>query len=446
MKRILFFVIVVITAITCNTHQGTGNNSTQQASSGQPLGLLFERADKLAGIPLASTPFGGSELPAVVDLSANMPPVGNQGDQQSCVAWTVAYALKSYQEKLESGGQINFSPSFIYNQINNGLNVPTYMTDALKVLSEQGVCRLEEMPYNEKDWTTKPSEQTRTNATAYRIDFWRQVNVQDNKEVKAQLAAGYPVMIGAEVSKKFITDGYGQKENYVWSETGESAGGHAMLLVGYDDNKKQFKLMNSWGTEWGDRGFGYLDYKLASQVIKYGFVARDAYTNYARNTPVETPVTTTTLVDSRLTDYDDYNQFAADTASISSSDVQYNVENQSDQANGLTMRIDGHLHIPVNYGRKFRVMVHIFNSATNQQVGSLIYPGYSDVNGYAASYTEEYDIATAGLNNATWWLHIPYNAINIPASITYNLYAVPTLFIDNYGVTSGKRIDFWLKK
>ena len=61
------------------------------------LGMLIETPEKLAGIPLASTPAGGSELPESVDLSDKMPPVGNQGIQQSCVAWAVAYALKSYQ-------------------------------------------------------------------------------------------------------------------------------------------------------------------------------------------------------------------------------------------------------------------------------------------------------------------------------------------------------------
>ncbi len=446
MKRYLCLLVVTFSFISCKWF-GTDTKTTQQ-----PLGLLFEESNKLAGIPLASTPFGGTELPALVDLSPNMPPIGDQGQQQSCVAWTVAYALKSYQEKLESGGQINFSPAFIYNQINNGMNVPTYMTDALKVLSEQGVCRLEEMPYNENDWISKPTEQARKNATPYRIDFWRQVNIQDNKEVKAQLAAGYPVMIGADVSKQFISDGYNLKGGYVWKEKGESAGGHAMLLVGYDDIKKQFKMMNSWGTQWGDNGFGYIDYALFGRVVQYGFVARDAYTNYAKNETVQTiepPVAPKTWVDSATTNtlnYSDNNQYAYDTASINSTKVQYNVENPNDLANGLTMRIDGNLHIPVNYGRKFRVMVHIYNSATKQQVGSLIYPGYSDVNGYAASYTQEYDIATSGLNYSTWWLHVPYSAINIPAGITYNLYAVPTLFIDNYGITRGKQIDFWLKK
>ena len=84
--------------------------------------------------------------------------------QQSCVAWAVAYALKSYQEKVESGQQSKFSPSFIYNQINNGQNAPTYITDALNVLSQQGVCPYDEMPYDANDWVTKPSQQATSDA------------------------------------------------------------------------------------------------------------------------------------------------------------------------------------------------------------------------------------------------------------------------------------------
>src|SRR4051794_11326797 len=65
------------------------------------LGMMPESKNKLAGIPLASTPLGGAELPSSVDLSDKMPDVGNQGGQQSCVAWAVAYALKGYQEDVE---------------------------------------------------------------------------------------------------------------------------------------------------------------------------------------------------------------------------------------------------------------------------------------------------------------------------------------------------------
>src|SRR5690606_5227844 len=131
------------------------------------LGLKFTPADQLQGIPLASTPYSGTELPSSFDLSNNLPPAGNQGNQNSCVAWAVGYAYKSYQEKKEEessylvNGQLNndalFSPSFIYNQINNGVDGGSFFTDALNILSQQGCLKWADMPYNEMDYLTQPS-------------------------------------------------------------------------------------------------------------------------------------------------------------------------------------------------------------------------------------------------------------------------------------------------
>jgi C1A family cysteine protease len=41
-------------------------------------------------------------------------------------------------------------------------------------------------------------------------------------------------------------------------------GGHAVMAVGYDDEKKHFIIQNSWGTEWGDKGFFYMPYDYAA--------------------------------------------------------------------------------------------------------------------------------------------------------------------------------------
>ena len=448
MKRyFLPLICAALVSLLFHSCNSSDKKNSQHDGHEVPLGMLFEKQDKLAGIPLASTPFGGGELPASVDLSDKMPPVGNQGIQQSCVAWAVAYALTSYQEKQELGQQYLFSPSFIYNQINNGMNAPTYVTDALNVLSDQGVCELTEMPYNENDWLTKPSATAKEDAKKFRIDFWRQVNIQDTKEVKAQLAAGYPVIIGADVTKEFIDEGYAKKADFIWKDAGTSAGGHCMLLVGYNDQKNAFRVMNSWGKDWGDNGFTWIDYKFFPTVIKYGFVAKDAVTpnapniadnnnpgnnNNDQNNPPK---------ENENNPYDDPTAF--EKIDFTSTNVEHNVKNASDPSLGYTMKIEGRVDIPASYGKKFQIVVHIYNSATNRQVKSLIYPTYSDINGYAAGYTPVYDVTAEGFRNGTWWIAIPYSSIDMPSGRN-NFYAIPTLFVDNFGIAFGEKINFYV--
>ena len=48
---------------------------------------------------------------------------------------------------------------------------------------------------------------------------------------------------------------------YIYRKFKEESGGHAMLVVGYDDDMNAFKVVNSWGKEWGNDGFVWIDYK-----------------------------------------------------------------------------------------------------------------------------------------------------------------------------------------
>src|SRR5690606_27469222 len=115
----------------------------------RPTGLQFASPEDLRGVPLASTPYAGEALPTRVDLSDRLPPPGDQGAQNSCVGWAVAYALKSYQEHVEEQLPLVvapgvpdpdrvFSPSFIYNQINNGVDGGALFADGLNVLTQVG--------------------------------------------------------------------------------------------------------------------------------------------------------------------------------------------------------------------------------------------------------------------------------------------------------------------
>ena len=80
------------------------------------LGALPDTPDNLKGVPYHTRPADSSNtngeravstLAAQVDLSANVPPVGNQGAQNWCTAWSIGYYYAGYQERVEHG----WSPS-----------------------------------------------------------------------------------------------------------------------------------------------------------------------------------------------------------------------------------------------------------------------------------------------------------------------------------------------
>src|SRR5262249_32880492 len=159
------------------------------AANGQrALGLKFTPEEQLRGIPFASTPYSGDRLPSSADLSAQMPPPGNQGGQPSCVAWAVAYAVKSYQEQSELNCGVRqpddtvnpahvFSPAFIYNQlVHQGGGM--LFEDALDLVHERGVATMDKFPYDAANDTERPKEDVLHQAYQYRIDTWRRVNFE----------------------------------------------------------------------------------------------------------------------------------------------------------------------------------------------------------------------------------------------------------------------------
>ncbi|HVK97029.1 MAG TPA: hypothetical protein VM368_04385, partial [Flavisolibacter sp.] len=66
-----------------------------------------------------------------------------------------------------------------------------------------------------------------------------------------------------------------------------------------------------------------------------------------------------------------------------------------------------------------------------------------DIDKYVAGYTQPVPLDDARWRGK-WWVHIPYAAMDLPPGKTY-LYGIPTLFVDNYAVAKGERLDFWLE-
>ena len=251
-----------------------------------PLGLLpsqgdFPRLDLKSLETLAS-------LPTSVDLSAYLPPVGQQGTANCCSAWVLGYYLKSYQEGREWGWDVRtaahqFSPSWLYNQrpagdctSDDGMS----FSSALHLLQSQGAATLAAFPYDQNDICTQPSAEVMAGAYPYRIASYANVfcgaGTADLTVLKTLLSQGVPVAMAMPVYDSFY-DGAERTPAFIdCPSAGETYwGGHGMLVVGYDDAIGGFKAVNSWGLAWGDRGYCYLSYAFVQQKVWEAWTAED---------------------------------------------------------------------------------------------------------------------------------------------------------------------------
>ncbi|PKL74960.1 MAG: hypothetical protein CVV27_17825, partial [Candidatus Melainabacteria bacterium HGW-Melainabacteria-1] len=380
------------------------------------------------------------------------------------VGWATAYALKSYQEKVEErrnfapNGRVDpkavFSPAFIYNQINNGRDGGSTFIDALNLLSNQGAVSLAEMPYNDRDYRSAPPRHLLSNARRYRIDYWRQVNIRDLKEVKAQLNAGYPVLIGALIDEGFLKT----KGNLIWSkQSGQGLGGHAMVIVGYDDSRQAFKLINSWGSDWGDKGFGWIAYKFFPTVVREGYVAKDALNGTGpqpdlRPTPDPDPerLPDPELTDEEYVDDSYHEEPIADQAEFRITGVDHNIEAPAPEYTqyGPFMKLTGPIQIPAGAGQQMQVVVRFYydngKGGKGQPVPSRIPEIFSLADeGITVTGTPEIALPAEGVNDE-WYAYIPYNAFTLkPGRV--NLVAEPMLYVDNFGIRTGELIPFWVQ-
>lgn len=243
-------------------------------------GGLYNQAKHL-NVPLMHTyDFVGEtmmqQLPSnVSSYYLNSPIPGNQGSQGSCSGWAVGYAAMSvlaYQKYGQDWLFATMSPSFVYNQVkvSSDCNSGAYLVDALELVKEQGVCRLDEMPYNEYDCSNMPGTLQLLSAEQNKISYAR-VDEKNIVEIKGMLLLGYPIVFGFYVTSSFYEMLY---SNAIWYTDirGDDDGYHFCCIVGYDDNRRLLKVQNSWGSA-GDDGYFWISYDLVNQgVLKEAYV------------------------------------------------------------------------------------------------------------------------------------------------------------------------------
>ena len=213
-------------------------------------------------------------LPVAVDLRPLCPPVQDQGQQGSCTAHALAGAMgilrcRAVNDGLWQGGEYRPSRAFIYYQERasegaTALDNGAVLFDGVAVV-ETGVPDETAMPYSDLDYTTPPPASVErvhrvTNADPLALDL---------ATILGTLAQGYPVVVGVQVHPSFEAAGdNGGAGDVPLPTAGEEAlGGHAITLVGYDLARGVVRFRNSWGTSWGDGGYGTLAFGYVTDAL-----------------------------------------------------------------------------------------------------------------------------------------------------------------------------------
>lgn len=221
-------------------------------------------------------------LPAKKDLSQWCSPVENQLNLGSCTA-NAGIGLLEYFEKRAFGKHLDASRLFLYKTTRNLLgwtgDTGAWLRTTMQAMVLFGAPPAQYWPYDVSKFDVEPDAFNYAFASSYKaIQYYRLDQPGFSgasllNRVKLFIAHGYPSMFGFTVYNFGNADG-----EFAFPEPGDGVkGGHAVVAVGYDDNRKvgdkkgALKIRNSWGTGWGQSGYGWLPYAYVEQGLAVDF-------------------------------------------------------------------------------------------------------------------------------------------------------------------------------
>lgn len=221
------------------------------------------------------------DLSSSVSLERYFPPVGDQGEYGTCVAWATGYAMKTALNAQQNGWNSSqlasaanqTSPIDLWHIIGtDGKNYGcggSNFEPAMDAMKKKGVASMASKPFTNKKMTCDGVTGTGNSSNklgeykviAYNAEMGNgKAYGMSVSNFKYWLDKGYPVLIGAELGEKFMS---WKSSSVITSDTKGYQGQHAyhaIVVVGYDDSKQAFRIRNSWDTNWGDNGSIWVGY------------------------------------------------------------------------------------------------------------------------------------------------------------------------------------------
>jgi len=388
MRIIAFGLSAMILFAGCDKNSGGDEPEPEPEPTSQRAMGWNKEAEDLSKYPREiSFKFGSSQssanLPAAVDLSDKLPPVGNQGNYGTCIAWSVGYGMRTYmnavsknltkQQLADKNNQ--FSPADLWMAMaaakKNTECDGADFEPAFDVLVSRGITTLNTAPYSNINCDGAPSQNWTSDAEKYKIQSYRMIDQVDMtvENLKTHLSQGRAISFGAQLGDNFMAwNGAGVLNSDTYLNPGMDHAYHAILLVGYDDSKGNngaFRVFNSWDTDWGDEGYIWVDYKFFLE--KFVFIAF-----------VATPETNIDPNDNNEIDPNNLNQ-GADLAAYHAFDMPSQVQGGNRQ---VYFNVYNSGTTPINSSNRWNVVYMYYNAYNANDYGILTHFYYTDeVNG-----------------------------------------------------------------
>lgn len=207
-----------------------------------------------------------STIPSSVSLRSFEPEVYDQGEFSSCTGNALVMATRMARIKQGLGDR-NLSRMFVYANeriLEKCLNEDSgaIIRDGAKVLSTMGVPDESIWPYTKFNLFLEPSQDAYKQAVQDEVSTYLTVD-QTLEEMKLCLTEEFPFVFGVTLFEAFESAEVAKTGLVPMpSQTDKVIGGHAILCVGFDDNRYggTFEVLNSWGNSWGDKGHCYFPY------------------------------------------------------------------------------------------------------------------------------------------------------------------------------------------
>ena len=201
----------------------------------------------------------------VVDLRQYCSSIEDQGNLGSCTGNAIAGAIELLHKRQNR--TLDISRLFIYyyeRKFMGTVNYDSgaYIRDGIKACYTYGAPTENLWPYNISKFRITPKQEAIIDAAKRKVTSYQRAD-NFNAVIDA-ITAGYPVIVGFNVYSSFDTNTVTRTGVMPYPNASRERllGGHAVLLVGYNKNNNTFIARNSWGTNWGDKGYFYMPFQV----------------------------------------------------------------------------------------------------------------------------------------------------------------------------------------